>query len=173
MNRLKSLGAAAAISVMGSASFAVPIDTTGYTSTNLETLDGFALYDVENGFFAADTIGFEILLGSFLPFADTDADLDYIGFTDILTSIQVSAMTESVQFLFEDGMTRYLLDIDASGNGADFLDTGSFAFSDVEAQITLDRLDLDNLNVIPLPAGLPLMLSGVACFAWLRRKKNG
>lgn len=177
MNRFKMIAAGVAFAVMGTGGFAATIDTTGYTSTNLDTLDGFASLDNEGGLFSAVDFGGDVFLGAFLPFSDTSAELNYFGFATILASIETSVMTEMVQFLFADGMTRYLLTVDATGSldvitgdPVNFLDRDEFALFDVDATITLDQLDL--VNVVPLPAGMVLLLTGMGALAFLRRRSS-
>lgn len=171
MNKLFSMVAGAALAVCGSAAFAAPIDTTGYTVTNLESAAGFAYYDVSVDIFTATDLGGLMAVDSDAPISNASATLSYAGLGPILgPAIESSIMTESAQFLFADGATRYLVTVDATGSGADFTDADPFAFYDVDADITLDRLDL--IADVPLPASLPLVVIGMAGFAMVTRRKS-
>jgi hypothetical protein len=168
MNKLNSMVGGMALAVFGTAGFAAPIDTTGYTVTNLESLSGNAYYDVFLNLFTAGDLGAVINLLSDAPITNASATLDYTGLGPILgPAIMSDILAETAEFLFEDGATRYLLTIDATGAGGDFTDINSFALSDVDAQIMLDRLDL--IRDVPLPASLPRILGGVGAFGLMRR----
>jgi len=147
----------------GGSSFASGV---GFTAFDAPTFSVFSAFDVTSAgdyslAFAADSL-----------FADT-ANASF-------GAVEVSLMDGAIEVLFENftgtgvyaGVDALLvtyananLTTDASGGLVDFVDLQ-------EDTSTLRVQGLNEVAPIPLPAGLPLMLGGLACFAWFGRRKS-
>ena len=91
-----------------------------------------------------------------------------LSYTDTDLSVPVDIIGASTQ-IFQDA-TRFEA-LFTTGPSEQVLLEFLFA-SPISGSATLFEVNTVNTNVIPLPAGLPLLLAGIGGFAWLRRKQS-
>lgn len=198
MSYVRSVIAAVAVSSLPAWASAatIDIDAAGYElasgsdKTVSITGDGFGIEGGSFDPFVGLTVFDGGTLTAFSSFDVTSASQYVLGFvsdafsTDTATALvgatDVSLMDGAIEVLFENftgtgvyaGVDALLvtyananLTTDASGGLVDFSD-------DAGDTSTLRVQGLNDVAPIPLPAGLPLMLGGLACFAWIGRRKS-
>ncbi|GFE64323.1 VPLPA-CTERM sorting domain-containing protein [Litoreibacter roseus] len=168
--------------ILVAASFLLPTAATAAPVTIFESLNEFVFLD---GGFAdfvdSDTDGDGITIS-----ASGGTDLDGTTFAELFVSSDESddPLLESftlldVTFDFVEGGEDTLTAIygDLSGTAADLFGptaTAIFSFFEEDAEdgffTASARIVADEVNVIPVPASLPLLLVGVAGLAALRRR---
>jgi hypothetical protein len=162
----------AIMALTGAAANASTIDTSGYdTSTAVLTNEsGFVFYDGFGDFFDAFDFGGQVTVTSafFVSSPLTSSSFVPAAPAPIVGNLtQISVATEVVEFLFEDSGLGFLVTVDVTGQGLDFTDPLGFVATDAFISLT----ELSNAPAIPLPAGLPLLLTGLGGMVVLRRKK--
>ena len=140
--------------------------------TLIEGTNGIVEFDPDLDFIAAGVglLEFETFVSD-PDDAFFDFDLGTISHDDATSTITSSIMAEVMEFFFDAGSEGYLVTIDVTGQGLDFTDTDPFNIFSTDAEVSLVEFGKP-AAVVPLPAGLPLMLAGLGAFAVVSRRRQ-
>lgn len=197
MSYVRSAIVAVAVSSLPVWASAAPIDinaagyelAVGSDTTMTLTGDGLGFDGASLGagiFFAVDAATFSSL-SSFDVMSAADYALAFDGDGDFIYeasasfgATEVSLMDGVIEVLFESftGAGVYagvdaLLVTYSNANLTNAANAYAGFFADAQGDTSTLRVQgLNDIAPIPLPAGLPLMIGGLACFAWMRRSKK-
>lgn len=145
--------------------FGVFVDGVNYAEFSDGSVINFELGSISAGFFNDNDFG------SSDPFADSDGTvLEYDGIVDALkiTGLLDSELTtHSLKIAIGDTSdTVFDSGVFITGLGGGTTDTGGIG------EIPDDVTTPPDPSVVPLPAGMPLLIAGLAGFAFLRRRSS-
>lgn len=158
---------------------------TGFSETADVYFDDAATFDYDPFFLGGSAFDFGGLVdislaadlgsGSLLLTDSSFATVLDGGLSDTMLSVNTDIADDTFSMLFEltTGATSHAIatftgDLDGFGFSDFFTDGALF----VDGSLRIVGASEDGSTVVPLPAGLPLLLSGLFGLAWLRRRQT-